>query len=98
MITEIVLLHIREKESDLFEIAFREAQKIISKMKGYLEHELHKSIEKENKNKYVLIVRWNKIEDHTEGFRKSEAYKEWARLLHHFYDPFPVVEHYRKIY
>lgn len=96
MITEIVLLYIREKESDLFETAFREAQKIISKTKGHLEHELQKCIEIENK--YILIVRWNKIEDHTESFRKSEAYKEWKRLLHHFYDPFPVAEHYKKIY
>ncbi len=63
-------------------------------MKGYIGHELQKCIEKENK--YILIVRWNTIEDHTEGFRKSEAYKEWKRLLHHFYDPFPVVEHYKK--
>lgn len=96
MITEIALLYTRELESDLFEKAFEEAQKIILKMKGYLGHELQKCIEKENK--YVLIVRWNKIEDHTGGFRKSEEYNEWKRLLHHFYDPFPVVEHYHKIY
>ena len=82
MITEIVLLYTREKESDLFEKAFEQAREIISKMEGYLGHELQKCIEKENK--YVLIVRWSTIEDHTEGFRKSEAYKEWKRLLHHF--------------
>lgn len=96
MITEIVLLYTREKENSLFEAAFSEAQKIISKVKGYVEHELQKCIEKENK--YILIVRWNKVEDHTEGFRKSTEYKEWKKLLHHFYDPFPVVEHYKKIY
>ncbi|MEP6950400.1 MAG: antibiotic biosynthesis monooxygenase [Ginsengibacter sp.] len=96
MITEIVLLYTREKESDLFEKAFGEAREIISKAGGYIELELQKCIEE--KNKYVLIVRWNTIEDHIDGFRKSEAYKEWKRLLHQFYDPFPVVEHYHKIY
>ena len=96
MITEIALLYIRENESDLFEIAFEEAQTIISKMNGYIEHELQKCLEEENK--YLLIVRWNKIEDHTDGFRKSNEYKNWKNLLHHFYDPFPVVEHYQKIY
>jgi len=65
-------------------------------MNGYIKHELLQCVERENK--YVLIVRWNKIEDHTEGFRKSEAYKEWKSLPHHFYDPFPLVEHYKKIY
>ena len=96
MITEIVLLYTRKKENDLFEVAFGEAQKMISEMEGYLGHELQKCMEKENK--YVLIVRWKTIEDHMERFRKSEAYKEWKKLLHHFYDPFPVVEHYKKIY
>ena len=95
MITEFAVLYIKENESPLFENAFSEAQKIISKMKGYIEHELQKCIEE--KNKYILMVRWNTIEDHKEGFRKSEEYNEWKMMLHHFYDPFPVVEHYKKI-
>ena len=96
MVTEIALLHIRKQESNLFKAAFEEAQSIISSMQGYIEHELQKCIEAENK--YLLIVRWQTLEDHTEGFRKSEAYNDWKKLLHHFYDPFPVVEHYKKIY
>lgn len=42
-------------------------------------------------------MRWQTLEDHTQGFRGSEAYQEWRRLLHHFYDPFPVVEHYESV-
>ncbi len=95
MITEFAVLHIKENESHPFENAFKEAQEIISKMKGYIEHELQKCIEE--KNKYILMVRWNTIEDHKEGFRKSKEYNEWKMMLHHFYDPFPVVEHYKKI-
>ena len=33
-------------------------------------------------------------EDHTVGFRGSADYQRWRELLHHFYDPFPVVEHF----
>ncbi len=96
MITEIALLNIQPGESAAFEAAVGEAQKIISSMHGYIEHELQTCLEEENK--YLLIVRWQRLEDHTEGFRKSEAYKEWKKLLHHFYNPFPVVEHYKRIY
>jgi heme-degrading monooxygenase HmoA len=39
-------------------------------------------------------VRWNTIEDHTQGFRGSPGYQRWKALLHHFYDPFPEVLHY----
>ncbi len=96
MITEIAFLHVKEKEENLFESAFGKAQKIISKANGYIEHELLKC--KEEENKYVLIVRWNTIEDHVEGFKKSKAYLDWKNLLHHFYNPFPVVEHYQKTF
>lgn len=37
---------------------------------------------------------WVTLEDHTQGFRGSAQYQEWRALLHHFYDPFPTVEHY----
>ncbi|MBS1598536.1 MAG: antibiotic biosynthesis monooxygenase [Bacteroidetes bacterium] len=96
MITEIALLKIRGNESKAFEKSFEIAQKIIAGMNGYINHELQKCLEEEDK--YMLIVRWEKLEDHTEGFRKSEEYQQWKKLLHHYYDPFPTVEHYKKIY
>ncbi|WP_242065373.1 hypothetical protein [Trichocoleus sp. FACHB-262] len=42
----------------------------------------------------VQDVSWQRLEDHTVGFRQSAAYQQWRSLLHHFYDPFPTVEHY----
>lgn len=94
MITEIAPLKINKGESSDFEIAFSKAKQYISNSKGYIEHELQKCIEEEDK--YLLIVRWETVENHTEGFRKSEAYNEWKKLLHHFYNPFPIVEHYKE--
>jgi heme-degrading monooxygenase HmoA len=48
----------------------------------------------ETRNRYLLLVAWEKLEDHTVGFRQSARYQEWRALLHHFYEPFPIVEHY----
>ena len=96
MITEVAVLNIKKNESEMFETAFEEAQLIISSMKGYIEHELLKCLEEANK--YLLIVRWQNLEDHTEGFRKNTQYSEWKNLLHHFYEPFPIVVHYKKIF
>ncbi len=78
-----------------FEAAFRQASPIIASMKGYLSHELQCCLE--NPNRYVLLVRWETLEDHTIGFRQSAEYQEWKWLLHHFYDPFPTVEHYELV-
>lgn len=46
---------------------------------------------------YLLLVEWDDLEAHTEGFRGSAAYEQWRALLHHFYDPFPVVEHFTPV-
>lgn len=81
-------------ESD-FEAAFKKASKIISSMDGYLFHELHRCIEVERK--YLLLVKWETLESHTVGFRTSAEYQEWKKLLHHFYEPFPTVEHFEEI-
>ena len=95
MILEVAMLNIKPNLAPEFEAAFRQASKIISSMNGYIEHELQKSLEQPDK--YVLLVKWETLEDHTIGFRGSAQYQEWRALLHHFYDPFPIVEHFEKV-
>jgi heme-degrading monooxygenase HmoA len=96
MILEVATLNVKPGKEKLFEETFGEAQMIISSMDGYISHQLHKSIE--NNSRYILLVNWQSLEDHTVGFRQSEKYQEWSELLHQFYDPFPVVEHYTSLY
>ena len=91
-VLEVAILNVKVGESEAFEAAFARAAPIIASMRGYLSHELKRCLEKENR--YLLLVRWETLEDHTVGFRQSEEYGEWKALLHHFYEPFPVVEHY----
>ncbi len=95
MITEHAILQVKEGESADFERSFLQAQTIIASMKGYLGHELHRDVE--TAGRYLLLVRWETIEDHQIGFRQSAAYREWSRLLHHFYYPFPEVTHFTRI-
>ena len=95
MILEVAILNVREGMTAEFEAAFRQASPIIGSMQGYISHELQRCLEAPNR--YVLLVRWETLEDHTIGFRQSAEYQEWKRLLHHFYDPFPTVEHYEGV-
>jgi heme-degrading monooxygenase HmoA len=92
---EVAMLNIKPGTANEFESSFRKASPLIASMRGYLHHELQKCVETENK--YVLLVRWENLKDHTVGFRGSPQYQEWKALLHHFYDPFPIVEHYVQI-
>ena len=95
MILEVAVLDVRSGQAVEFEAAFAEAQAIISAMPGYISHQLQQCLE--NSNRYILLVNWQTLEDHTEGFRGSTQYLEWKALLHHFYDPFPTVEHYSPV-
>jgi len=92
MILEVAILNVKAGLSVDFENAFKEAQKIISSMEGYISHQLQKCLE--TADKYILLVNWETLEAHTEGFRGSPQYQDWKKLLHHFYEPFPTVEHY----
>ncbi|MUG96340.1 antibiotic biosynthesis monooxygenase [Scytonema sp. UIC 10036] len=95
MILEVAILQVKPGQSPEFEKAFKLASSIISSMNGYISHELQRCLEVENR--YILLVRWEKLEDHTVGFRKSSEYEQWRQLLHHFYEPFPTVEHYEMV-
>ncbi|MFT4614741.1 MAG: heme-degrading monooxygenase HmoA [Bacteroidia bacterium] len=96
MIQELAILDVRPGQETEFEAAFAQAQSIIAQMPGYLEHSLQHCVEKPSR--YLLLVQWRTLEDHTEGFRRSPQYQRWRALLHHFYEPFPEVEHYRSVF
>ncbi len=92
MVLEVAILNLRPGSGANFEKAFAEAEATISSMPGYERHELRHCIE--NSDRYLLLVWWQDLESHTVGFRGSPEYQRWKQLLHHFYDPFPEVEHY----
>ncbi|MFQ6394080.1 antibiotic biosynthesis monooxygenase family protein [Nocardia sp. KC 131] len=92
MILEHALLPVRPEQAEEFEAAFAEARPIIATMPGFRSLSLSRCIE--TPDTYLLLVAWERLADHVEGFRGSEGYQRWKQLLHHFYDPFPIVRHF----
>ncbi|MEP7271411.1 MAG: antibiotic biosynthesis monooxygenase [Acidobacteriota bacterium] len=95
MILEMAILNVIPGKEAEFESAFSEAKGIIAAMPGFESLELQRCLEQTNR--YALLVQWSKLEDHTVGFRQSTQYQQWRALLHHFYEPFPRVEHYMRV-
>jgi heme-degrading monooxygenase HmoA len=95
VILEHAVLSVKPLELEEFETAFALAQGIIAAAPGFRNLTLSRCLERENG--YLLLVEWDRLEDHTEGFRGSAEYWEWSALLHRFDDPFPVVEHYSRV-
>ena len=95
MVLEHALLDVISGLEVEFEEAFSRAREIISKSPGFISLKIVRGIERPSS--YLLLVEWETLEDNTIGFRQSARYAEWRELLHHFYDPFPVVEHFLEI-
>ena len=98
MILEAAVLDLRASDPatcQAFEAAFRQASSLIAASPGYLGHRLERRVEAPGR--YLLLVEWATLADHTVGFRQSTAYEEWRALLHPFYDPFPTVEHFERV-
>ena len=95
MITVVAFLNIRAGQSAEFEAAFKQAAALIATAPGYLGHELHKCLD--TPERYLLLEHWQSRDAHMLGFRESPQFQEWKRLTHHFYEPFPAVEHYERL-
>jgi len=92
MTLEHAVLNIKRGQSKAFEAAMAKARPLIEATPGFQRMEVRPCIE--SKDRYLLLVWWGSVEAHTVGFRQSARYGEWRELLHHFYDPFPTVQHY----
>ena len=92
MILEHAILPVRPGSEADFEAAFAQARPLVAGQVGCRSVSLSRSLE--SPNLYLLLIEWDSVAAHTEGFRMSREYESWKTLLHHFYDPFPVVEHF----
>ena len=87
-------MNVRPGEAAAFEAAMRQARPLIAATPGFENIAVRPCLE--TPGRYLLLVTWRRLEDHTMGFRQSDRYDAWRKLLHHFYEPFPLVEHYEE--
>ena len=96
MILELATVDIKPGTNIAFEENLEQAQSVISKSQGYIRHQFHKCIEQDNR--YIFLIHWKQLEDHTKGFRESELFKEWRALIGPFFESTPVVQHYELLF
>jgi heme-degrading monooxygenase HmoA len=95
MIIEHALLQVRTGEEAAFEAAMAEAKPLIAASLGFLGIEVRRAVEQPGL--YLLLVQWESIDAHRDGFRKSDRYGKWSGLLHRFYHPMPRVDYFGEI-
>jgi heme-degrading monooxygenase HmoA len=95
MILELAILDIKATELASFENVLPNAKAVISQAKGFVSIEFKKCIE--TVGKYVLLIHWETLEDHTVGFRESDLFTQWRAIIGPFFNSPPFVEHYETI-
>jgi heme-degrading monooxygenase HmoA len=95
MVLETAVLFIKEESKAAFENVFPKASEFLAAAKGYISHEIQRSVDATDR--YILLIKWQKKEDHTEGFCKSDLFTQFVDLLSPHFKGAPEVEHYEVI-
>lgn len=65
---------------------------IIGQAKGFRGCQVQHGIE--SPERYVLLIQWETLENHTVDFRESPAFQQWRAIVGPFFACPPVVEHF----
>jgi heme-degrading monooxygenase HmoA len=92
MVLERALMRIVAGQEPEFEQSLTAAREVIAQAAGFRSIRVLRGIE--SPQTYLLLIEWDSLEAHTEGFRGSERFAEWRALVGPYFDGAPLVEHY----
>ena len=93
MILELADLRIHPGKQAEFDAAIvKGVQPVISKAKGFRGYKVNKGIE--TPERYLLMIFWDTLENHTVDFRQSPAFQQWRAIVGSYFASPPAVEHY----
>ncbi|MFM2058729.1 MAG: hypothetical protein RLY71_3114 [Pseudomonadota bacterium] len=93
MILEVADIRVVPGQEAAFEeAAHRGIQTVIARSKGFRGYQVRRSVE--SADRYLLLLEWDTLEDHTVGFRGSPDYAQWRSIVAEFFAKPPFVEHF----
>ena len=95
MVLEVALIDILPGQEDAFVAAYRQGHEIVASTPGCISVRMTRGVE--SPSRFVLLVEWERIEDHFTHFRATDRFTRWRALIgQHFAGP-PLVEHYADV-
>ena len=93
MILELADIRIQPGKQAEFDAAIqRGIAEVISKSKGFKGFKVNKGVE--SPERYILMIFWETLENHTVDFRQSPAFTEWRAIVGPYFANPPSVEHF----
>jgi heme-degrading monooxygenase HmoA len=95
MILEHADIRIQPGQQAAFEAALHHGVKtVISQAQGFLGYQLQRGIE--SPERYLLMIEWASLEDHTVAFRGGPLFAQWRAIVGPFFAAPPTVEHFER--
>jgi heme-degrading monooxygenase HmoA len=96
MILEVADIRITSGKNADFDAAIeRGVTAVIAQAKGFRGYQVVKGIE--SPERYLLMIRWDTLANHTEDFRGSPAFAQWRSIVGPFFAEAPRVEHFEMV-
>ncbi len=93
MILEVADIRIAPGQQAAFDEAIqRGLTTVISQAKGFRGWKVNKGVE--SPERYLLMIFWDTLEDHTVGFRQGPLFAQWRGIVGPYFAHPPVVEHF----
>jgi heme-degrading monooxygenase HmoA len=68
---------------------------VLSKSKGFAGYKVNKGVE--SPERYILMVYWQTLENHTIDFRGGPLFAQWRAIVGPYFAAPPVVEHFELV-
>ncbi len=95
MILELADIRIHPGKQAEFDAAIRKGvETVIAKAKGFRGYKVNKGIE--SPERYLLMIFWEAIENHTVDFRQSPAFQDWRAIVGPDFAAPPGVAHHAR--
>jgi heme-degrading monooxygenase HmoA len=93
MILEVADIRIQPGRQAAFDEAIqRGLAEVIGRAQGFRGFKVNRGVE--SPERYLLMVFWDTLEDHTVHFRGGPLFAEWRAIVGPFFAAPPVVEHF----
>ena len=92
MVTEIAVFQAIPGKEEAFAQGIQQGIKVIGRDAGCRSVVVQRCIE--DPARFLLVVEWDSLEAHTEGFRKSSSFAEYRSHINGLFQDNPVVHHY----
>ena len=95
VVLEVAEIYVTPGREAEFTAAYRKARELVAASPGLRSIRMTQGIE--TPSRFVLLIEWDSVEAHEQGFRQTERYRKWREAIGPYFSRPPLVEHFDEV-